>query len=221
MANDPKLGARVKEHLNQLGLENPLSSEISATPRDTYDIKRDLEYDFRSIMTKLGLDLSNDSIVDTPKRVAKMFCDEIFSGLDYNNFPACSLFKAEKFDEVVSIADIEVRSTCEHHFLPFLGTCTIAYLPFQTVLGLSKFNRIVDFFSRRPQLQERLTAQIAETIRLILQTDDVAVYIKSEHLCTKMRGIKDFQSYTVTSKLMGRFKDKPELRNEFLTLTRS
>jgi GTP cyclohydrolase I len=149
-----------------------------------------------------------------------MWCEEIFTGLDYQNFPKCTTIEnGMAYDEMIS-CKASVMSCCEHHLVPFIGICYAAYIPNEKVVGLSKINRIVDFFSRRPQVQERLTLQISETLRYILKTDDVAVVIKAEHMCVKLRGVKDAASETITSKMSGKFLSNPSLRAEFLSLTR-
>lgn len=172
---------------------------------------------FTEIMEFLDLDLSNDSLKKTPSRVAKMYIEEIFWGLNYDNFPEVSVFQnSMKVDEMI-LETSSVMSTCEHHFVPFVGKAYTAYIPNTRLLGLSKFNRVVDFFSRRPQVQERLTEQIAATLQLALGTENVAVVIKAEHMCVKLRGVKDQNSITVTSKMSGHFR-KPEVRAEFFAL---
>lgn len=219
MANDPGLGKRVAQMLLDRGIETPMvnASKYNEANDSAFDHIKSSQC---SIMNSLGLDLQDDSLRDTPKRVAKMYCQEIFTGLDYDNFPACTVVENKmKYDEMVA-GSASVMSLCEHHFVPFMGVANIAYIPKNKVLGLSKFNRIVDFFSRRPQIQERLTEQLSATLKYILETDDVAVVIKAEHLCVKLRGVKDQQSVTITSKLSGRFKAVPELRSEFISLTR-
>ena len=169
-------------------------------------------------MQALGLDLTDDSLEETPIRVAKMFVNEIFEGLDYENFPKCTL-QSNKFkcDEMVIERGIDVSSTCEHHFQNISGDCKIAYIPKDKVLGLSKLNRVVRFFSKRPQVQERLTLQIYHALSLILETEDVAVEINAVHHCVCSRGIEDKNSSTTTRKLGGCFKAEPETRAEFLS----
>jgi GTP cyclohydrolase IA len=171
---------------------------------------------FEEIMRILGLDLSDDSLKDTPKRVAKMYVNEIFSGLNPANKPEITLFENNyNYDEMLLEKNIKVHSYCEHHFVPIIGKAHVAYISSGKVIGLSKINRIVDFFSRRPQVQERLTVQIAEELKKVLQTEDVAVAISADHMCVTMRGIKDQDSSTFTSSLSGKFKEK-ELRKEFM-----
>jgi GTP cyclohydrolase I len=179
-----------------------------------------LQVAFREIMDHgLGLDLDDDSLRETPKRVAKMFSEEVFYGLDYSNFPACTVIDNKMgYDEAIAGTKIDVLSMCEHHFVPFIGHAYVAYIPGTKVLGLSKFNRVVDFFARRPQVQERLTEQCHAAFTTILETDDVAVVIRCQHLCVRLRGVKQDGGSTVTSKLGGRFKSVDALRSEFFAL---
>lgn len=175
-----------------------------------------IEEHFRAIMDVMGLDLEDDSLADTPRRVAKMFVKEIFTGLDPANKPNVSLFENKyQYRQMLLERDIKVHSFCEHHFLPIYGVAHVAYLPNRHVIGLSKLNRIVDYYARRPQVQERLTIQIAEELKSILQTDDVAVYIDAKHMCVQSRGIKHEASSTHTSEFSGRFLNE-NLRSEFL-----
>lgn len=175
---------------------------------------------FHSILEILGLDLSNDSLQKTPHRIAKMYIDEIFSGLMEENFPKVTLMKdciSKSHDEqVVFIKDITLKSFCEHHFLPFIGKAHVAYIPNGKVIGLSKINRIVQFFSKRPQIQERLTIQIADCLSNILDTDDIAIRLQSKHLCVALRGIEDDHSETVTQIMRGKFLRDPALFQTFL-----
>ena len=172
---------------------------------------------FKAILETLGLDLRNDSLERSPHRIAKMYVSEIFKGLKDENFPKITVIENEmKYDQMVVVRDVNIMSTCEHHFVTIHGTATIAYIPSKKVIGLSKINRISDFFSRRPQVQERLTKQIADCLVEILETDNVAVHINAKHYCVISRGIEDNQSTTVTSDLRGDFKRKGETRYEFL-----
>jgi len=180
-----------------------------------------IESHFKGIMETLGLDLSDDSLVDTPKRVAKMYVNEIFWGLDYEAFPKCTTVDNKmKYNEMVCERNINVQSNCEHHFVVIDGLATVAYVPKDKVLGLSKINRIVEYFSKRPQIQERLTEQIFHTLQFILDTEDVAVMIDAQHYCVKSRGVEDTGSSTVTTRLGGGFKSDPAARNEFLSIAR-
>ncbi len=171
---------------------------------------------FEEIMRVLGLDLKDDSLRDTPIRVAKMYVNEVFSGLNPENKPSITLFDNKyNYEEMLVEKDIKVHSFCEHHFVPITGKAHVAYVSNGKVIGLSKINRIVDYFARRPQVQERLTVQIAEELKKVLQTEDVAVAITADHMCVTLRGIKDQDSSTYTSSFHGKFKDK-EYRREFL-----
>jgi GTP cyclohydrolase IA len=171
---------------------------------------------FREIMNTLGLDLTDDSLKGTPGRVAKMFVKEIFSGLNPANKPAISLFDNKyQYNQMLVEKNITVYSNCEHHFVPIIGKAHIAYISAGKVIGLSKLNRIVQYYSQRPQVQERLTVQIANELRSVLETGDVAVVIDAVHLCVASRGIKDVNSSTVTSEYSGVFLD-PDRKREFL-----
>ncbi len=172
--------------------------------------------DVRHIMETLGLDLSDDSLMGTPNRVAKMFVSEIFGGLDPDKKPNSSTFENKyKYGEMLVEKNITVYSTCEHHLLPIVGRAHVAYISNGRVIGLSKINRIVDYFAKRPQVQERLTIQVVEELQNILKTKDVACVIDAKHLCVNSRGIRDIDSSTVTSEFGGKFKDKAT-RQEFL-----
>jgi GTP cyclohydrolase I len=183
---------------------------------DEQKIKK-ISQHFSEIMKVLELDLSNDSLKDTPQRVAKMYVQEMFSGLNEASFPKITTIENEMgYDQMVIVQNIRTLSVCEHHFLTIDGRATIAYIPNKKVIGLSKINRIVKFFSRRPQVQERLTKQIADCLQHILQTDHVAVHVNAKHYCVISRGVEDTQSLTATSDLRGHFKSKLETRKEFL-----
>jgi len=176
---------------------------------------------FGEIMDIIGLDLSDDSLSGTPKRVAKMFVKEIFSGLKPDNKPKASLFENKfQYRQMLVEKDITLHSFCEHHFLPIYGVAHVAYIPNAKVIGLSKLNRIVDYYGRRPQVQERLTEQIAGEMKRVLQTEDVAVYIDARHMCVKLRGIKHDHSSTVTTAYGGKFLNETT-RSEFLQAIRS
>lgn len=215
-STDKELGARIQKVLKETGLD-PTSAGDYVHGSDGFE-RVAIEGHVHGILERLGLNLEDQSLKDTPRRVAAMYCDELFYGLDYANFPACTLFEttSKEMDELVMVDNIEVKSMCEHHLIPFVGTCSIGYIPAGKMLGLSKFNRVVDFFSRRPQVQERLTAQIALAFRAILGTEDIAVVMQCEHLCAKLRGVKAFQSVTRTSNMQGRFRAVEALRQEFL-----
>ena len=216
---DPELGQKVHEHLVKMGVETPLRETCQIIDRKgKIEV---IEVLFANIMRTLGLDLSDDSLVDTPKRVAKMYVNEIFWGLDYEAFPKCTAVDNKmKYNEMVCERNINVQSNCEHHFVVIDGLATVAYVPNQKVLGLSKINRIVEYFSKRPQIQERLTEQIFHTLQYILETEDVAVMIDAKHYCVASRGVEDTGSSTVTSKLGGGFKTDPAARAEFYQLAR-
>lgn len=171
---------------------------------------------FESIMHVLGLDLQDDSLKDTPKRVAKMYVKEIFSGLNPANKPKPTLFKNPfKYGEMLVERNISVYSNCEHHFVPIVGKAHVAYISSGEVIGLSKLNRIVQYCAQRPQIQERLTIQIANAIKEVLGTADVAVIVDAHHHCVSGRGVRDFNSSTLTAEYCGRFKET-DVKNEFL-----
>jgi len=172
---------------------------------------------FTEIMEILGLDLNDDSLKDTPRRVAKMYVNEIFSGLNPEHFPKMTVIENKmKYDQMICVSGVSTLSFCEHHFLTIDGVATVAYIPNKKVIGLSKINRIVQFFSRRPQVQERLTKQIADCLQYVLDTEHVAVYIDAKHYCVIARGIEDTASSTVTTEVRGHFRTKVQTREEFL-----
>lgn len=182
----------------------------------------EIKFHFSQIMNVLGLDLNDDSLRDTPKRLAKMYVNEIFGGLHVENFPAMTVIENKmKYDQMVCVQNIEVMSMCEHHFQPIDGFATVAYIPKKKVIGLSKINRVVEFFSRRPQVQERLTKQIADCLQYILETEDIAVHINARHYCVIARGIRDAHSSTTTADLRGEFKVSGDTRSEFLKQCRN
>lgn len=210
---DPELGRRVHEHLVACGVETPiLENGLSRT--DKIDI---IETKFADIMRAMGLDLADDSLAETPKRVAKMFVSELCYGLDWEAFPKCTTVDNKMgYDEMVCERNITVKSLCEHHFVVIDGLATVAYIPNKKVLGLSKLNRVTDYFARRPQIQERMTEQVYHALQYILETDNIAVVIHGKHYCVSHRGAEDDCSSTVTSKLGGVFKSDPALRAEFM-----
>jgi GTP cyclohydrolase I len=180
-----------------------------------------IAHHFRKIMQTLGLDLDDDSLNGTPLRVAKMYVKEVFSGLDPLNKPKIALFENKyQYNQMLVEKNITVYSNCEHHFVPIIGKAHIAYISSGKVIGLSKLNRIVQYYAQRPQVQERLTRQIAEELKTILETDDVAVVIDAVHLCVASRGIKDISSGTVTSDYSGAFLEVAR-KNEFLEYIRA
>jgi len=213
---DPILGKLVEENLKTLGIHTPTTEKLNISEQDKIAIIEPL---MRDVMTFLGLDLKDDSLIDTPKRVAKMYVLEKFWGLKPDNFPKVTTIENKmKYDEMVVERGIRVMSDCEHHLVQIDGLATLAYIPKNKVLGLSKMNRIVEYFSRRPQVQERLTQQIAETLKFILETDDIAVAVKARHYCVISRGVEDQNSETVTSYISGSFKSNPTVRAEFMAI---
>ena len=203
----------VRHALIERGLETPLLP---------HQFERDEKYSrirdsFADIARTLGLDLSDDSLCETPHRIAKMYVDEIFGGLDYLNFPKITVIDNKMgVEEMVKVSDISLTSTCEHHFVTIDGTAKVAYIPKDKIIGLSKINRIVRFFAQRPQVQERLTQQVLVALQTLLETDDVAVTIDATHYCVKARGVMDANSRTQTTALGGLFKDRHKTRAEFL-----
>lgn len=208
--------------IEEIGDEHLFSSIDTPMRPDAFALEDDvkielIEKHFRHIMEIMGLDLTDDSLKGTPKRVAKMYIKEVFSGLDPKNKPAISLFDNKyKYDQMLVEKDISVFSNCEHHFVPIYGKAHIAYISSGKVIGLSKLNRIVDYFSKRPQVQERLTVQIANELKKALKTEDVAVVIDAQHMCVQSRGIRDTGSSTVTAYYGGKFEEETT-KKEFLT----
>lgn len=205
--------AMVQKALTDKGLETPLVH--NGLDRDEkYTRIRDA---FTEITEALGLDLRDDSLRETPHRIAKMYVDEIFSGLDYAKFPSISVIDNKmQVEEMVCIDKIDLVSTCEHHFVTIDGSARVAYIPRHRVIGLSKVNRIVRFFSQRPQVQERLTQQVLVALQTLLETEDVAVTVNAVHYCVKSRGVMDSNSTTRTTALGGAFKTDASTRGEFL-----
>ena len=202
MSSLSKEAALVHEALVARGLETPLRPPVREMDNETR--KRLISGHMTEIMQLLNLDLSDDSLMETPHRIAKMYVDEIFSGLDYANFPKITVIENKmKVDEMVTVRDITLTSTCEHHFVTIDGKATVAYIPKESVIGLSKINRIVQFFAQRPQVQERLTGQIADTLVEQLNPQGVCVVLEAEHMCMSMRGVKKPGSSTVTSAVRG------------------
>lgn len=214
---NPELGLKVHEYLKARGVATP---QLENTLDDRQKVEV-IQQQFSEIMKTLGLDLSDDSLQDSPLRVAKMFVNEIFWGLDYRKFPKITAVENKMgYESMVLEKNIVVQSSCEHHFVNIDGYAHVAYIPKHKVLGLSKLNRIVEYFSRRPQIQERLTEQIYYTLECILETSDIAVMINAAHFCVKSRGVEDINSETITSKVGGAFKNAAT-RMEFLQLVRS
>lgn len=205
--------ADVRAALIEQRLETPMA-ENGLGPHQKYDRIREL---LAEVIRTLGLDLQDDSLAQTPHRIAKMYVNEIFSGLDYSAFPRISLIENKMgADEMVKIRDISLTSTCEHHFVTIDGKAKVAYIPKGCIIGLSKINRIVGFFAQRPQVQERLTRQILVALQTLLDTDDVAVSVDATHYCVKSRGVMDSNSQTSTTALGGCFKENIHTRAEFL-----
>ena len=204
----------VRSALESRGLETPrVENGLSAQEK-----RERIQQHMHQVMEILGMDLQDDSLAETPKRIAKMYVDEIFSGLDYKKFPKITVIENKMgVDEMVKVRDITMTSTCEHHLVTIDGLATVAYLPRSKVIGLSKINRIVQFFAKRPQVQERLTQQILVALQALLETDDVAVSITATHYCVKARGVMDASSATTTTALGGTFKRNPASRQEFLS----
>ncbi|MDH3388425.1 MAG: GTP cyclohydrolase I FolE [Gammaproteobacteria bacterium] len=203
----------VRHALFERGLETPLLPHQYERDEKYQRIKNS----FTDIAKTLGLDLNDDSLCETPHRIARMYVDEMFCGLDYFNFPKITLIDNKMgVEEMVKISEISLTSTCEHHFVTIDGTAKVAYIPKDKIIGLSKINRIVRFFAQRPQVQERLTQQVLVALQALLETDDVAVTIDATHYCVKARGVMDSNSRTQTTALGGIFKARHKTRAEFL-----
>ncbi|TXS91901.1 GTP cyclohydrolase I FolE [Parahaliea maris] len=204
---------RVRNALLERGLETPLIDN-GLNREEKFQRISDA---FTEITRTLGLDLTDDSLCDTPDRIAKMYVDEIFAGLDYGEFPKVAVIDNKmQVEEMVLIDDIDLVSTCEHHFVTIDGSARVAYIPGERIIGLSKINRIVRFFAQRPQVQERLTQQVLVALQTLLETEDVAITINATHYCVKARGVMDSNSSTRTTALGGAFKSIPSTRAEFL-----
>lgn len=203
----------VRNKLIEEGLETPLI-ETGFTSEQKYERIKGL---MTEVIGTLGLDLSDDSLTETPHRIAKMYVHEIFSGLDYENFPAmCLIENKMRVEEMVKVRDIGLTSSCEHHFVTIDGVAKVAYIPGDKIIGLSKINRLVRFFAQRPQVQERLTQQVLIALQTLLETENVAVSIEATHYCVKSRGVMDVNSSTSTTALGGTFKTNDRTRAEFL-----
>ena len=215
MKTDKKLGYEVRKYLISKGVETPIV-DINLGREEKVDLIR---ANMKTIIEVLGLDTTDDSISGTAERVAKMYIDELCSGLDYNRFPACTVFDNKMgYNQMVLQKDITFHSMCEHHFVNFHGLAQVAYIPNGKVVGLSKLNRIVNFFARRPQVQERLNEQIFYALEYVLGTSDVAVLLEADHYCVKARGCNDQNSSMTTSRLGAGFFEDGKLRNEFMQL---
>jgi len=215
-------GISFSETIVEIGDSHVGTSHETPLREDAFEMDDDLKMEliekhFREIMYVLGLDLTDDSLKGTPKRVAKMFIKEVFSGLDPKNKPDVKLFENKyKYSEMLVEKDITFFSHCEHHFVPIYGRAHVAYISNGNVIGLSKINRIVQYFAKRPQVQERLTMQIGNELKEILGTEDVAVIIDANHMCVSSRGIGDVNSSTVTSFYGGKFERDDQARTEFM-----
>lgn len=215
-------GIDFSKNIDELGDEHIGTSHDTPLREDAFEMDDEIKIEliekhFREIMHVLGLDLTDDSLRGTPRRVAKMYIKEIFSGLDPKNKPDAKLFENKyKYNEMLVEKDITFYSNCEHHFVPIYGRAHVAYISNGFVIGLSKINRIVQYFAKRPQVQERLTMQIGNELKQILGTEDVAVIIDAHHMCVSSRGIQDVNSSTVTSFYSGKFETDEKTRSEFL-----
>lgn len=206
---------QVRDALIAKGIETPITEDSTAS---TATKKEKIEYHMQAILEVIGLDLSDDSLMETPKRIAKMYVDEVFSGLDYRKFPKITVIENKMgCDEMVKVGNITMTSTCEHHLITIDGFCTVGYIPSEKIIGLSKINRIVRFFAQRPQVQERLTKQILVALQTLLETENVAVQMHATHYCVKARGVMDTTSETTTTALGGVFKSNLATRAEFFS----
>ena len=206
--------ASVRQALVAANLETPLSGKVLGRDEKYQRVKAAMA----DVVDALGLDLQDDSLAETPHRIAKMYVDEIFSGLDYTRFPKNSVIENKMAaDEMIRVSNIGVLSTCEHHFITIDGFARVAYMPGEKLIGLSKINRIVRFFAQRPQVQERLTRQVLVALQTLLEVEDVAVAIDATHYCVKARGVMDAGSQTATSAVAGVFKTDKQLRREFFS----
>lgn len=209
------------DYNDEIGENHIATSAQNPVRKDAFDISDEqkielIKKDVESILQTLGMDLEDDSIKGTPNRVAKMFVKELFGGLNPSKKPSSSTFENNyKYGEMLVEKNITLYSTCEHHLLPIIGRAHVAYISNGKVIGLSKMNRIVEYFAKRPQVQERLTMQIVQEMQKVLGTEDVACIIDAKHLCVNSRGIKDIESSTVTSEFGGKFKDE-NTKREFL-----
>ena len=214
--NNPELGREVNKYLDTLGINTPITAAVKADRDEKINKITTLTQEMLEV---LGLDLTDDSLEETPLRVAKMYVDEIFSGLRYDTFPKCTTVenKFSSNDEFVLEKNITLYSDCEHHLRPIIGHAHIAYIPGDKVLGLSKLNRVTQYFAQRPQVQERLTQQIAHAIAFITGSQNVMVVVDAGHTCVSQRGIKDTQSSTVTATCLGIFGESGgSLRKEVM-----
>ena len=212
LKKSPGISASIKKMLSEV-MPTPMKPN-KLSDQEKID---QIQHHFTEILKVLGLDLQDDSLKESPKRIAKMYVKEIFKGLDFSHFPKITTIENKmQYDQMIVVRDIELISTCEHHFQPIQGFATVAYIPAKKVIGLSKINRIVEYFAKRPQVQERLTKQVADCLQQILGTNNVAVHINAKHFCVMARGIEDLHSSTVTCDLRGEFKKNAQTRQEFL-----
>ncbi|NVJ46490.1 MAG: GTP cyclohydrolase I FolE [Cytophagia bacterium] len=217
-----KLSDELLKEIEEMGNDHVMTSIATPLRDDAFDLSDAEKIEliqgyFEKIMHTLGLDLTDDSLRGTPKRVAKLYVNELFKGLSEKNKPSMSTFENKyQYQQMLVEKNITLYSNCEHHFLPIVGKAHVAYIPKDKVIGLSKMNRIVDYYARRPQVQERLALQILNEMQKSLGTEDVAVYIDAEHMCVSSRGASDQSSSTVTVEYGGKFKEE-STRNEFLT----
>lgn len=213
---DFELGKKVQAHLQSLGIETPMN--LYGNNLTSQQKIEELRDHFTDIMNILGLDLTDDSLADTPNRVAKMWVNELFSGLDYANFPKITVIENKmECDEMVLVKNISTYSSCEHHIITIDQKIHIAYIPDQKVIGLSKMPRVAKFFAQRPQVQERYTAQVFEALKFLLETENVAVSVSGRHYCMIARGVEDNSAVTTTTKIGGLFKNDPACRAEFFS----
>jgi GTP cyclohydrolase I len=213
---DKNLGYKVHDHLVSLGIETPTTNLVNLDNNKKIEI---IEEHMKEICRTLGLDLRDDSLIETPNRVAKMLVLEQTWGLSPENFPKnTTIVNKMQVDEMVTVGEIPVMSLCEHHHQNISGVAVVSYIPKHKVIGLSKLARVVEYFSRRPQVQERLTSQIYHTLTLLLETQDIGVAIKAQHFCMIARGVESPNSWTQTTKLGGAFKNDPSTKAEFLGL---
>lgn len=222
--NETSLNTPHKQNImDELGEDHVSTSAETPLRKDAFEIEdaekiEQIQKHFKEIMNILGLDLTDDSLKGTPNRVAKMYVKEIFGGLNPANKPRIRLFDNKyQYNEMLVEKDITLYSYCEHHFVPIIGKAHVAYISNGKVIGLSKINRLVEYYSKRPQVQERLTVQIANALKEALQTEDVAIVIDAAHLCVSSRGVKDIASSTITTHYSGKFTEE-HTKNEFLTL---
>lgn len=204
---------KIQKHFSELGIETPM---VQTNNKDKHELKSELSKLYHSVHRAIGLDLNDDSISDTPNRIAKLMVDESFAGLDYDNFPKCTVVENKFFSGAVTVNDITVSSLCEHHWERVIMKVSVSYLPKSNVLGLSKFARIADFFGARPIVQERYTTQLHEALKVILETDDVAVHVRGLHMCMYARGVAEPCSSTTTCLLGGKYGVETALREEFM-----